>query len=358
MTRPIALLAILSLVAATLAGCLSGDQVEPAATTPTPPTTILDVNRPAPVYTELNLTAAKPDTEATLNAAPKLVPGEWWKLKFSSPLTGASAEFLRVVAAVNGSNYVIGMPHEGWYKEAVVYHIPCLGDVTQDLGCAPHNEPFVALQFPLKDGATWKTKYERPPDLTAKVAVKSPTVAEVTFTDPNNNVVISLTYDATVHEITKLAHKTAVYEVVEHGYGFEGWVTIPRGVQLKWDTGRQLTPATDFTLTPKAPIEKVNISGGYNRLSLVVATGGAGQIKVTAPNGTEYQMDTMTDPSKVTSTSPYGIYEYTKPDGDWSIQQVAFGPGFTYTEAVAYHQYDILLPSGAIRTDHSHPVIR
>ena len=37
---------------------------------------------------------------------------------------------------------------------------------------------------------------------------------------------------------------------------------------------------------------------------------------------------------------------------------VAGGGAFVFIEGIAYHQYDISLPDGAIRSDHSHEVVR
>jgi hypothetical protein len=52
------------------------------------------------------------------------------------------------------------------------------------------------------------------------------------------------------------------------------------------------------------------------------------------------------------------FYEASNPDGEWHLEDVVGGPGATYTMGMAYHQYDIRLPDGARRADHSHPVIR
>ena len=356
------LLVLLTTLAVAASGCFSSSpagELEPQAATPQ---VIVDEARPEPTFGELTLAAAPPDLNATLAAPPRWVPGEWWKYRFTSPLTGVDVEFVRVVGAVDGDTYVVGMPHEGWYKEAVVYHTPCFGDVTTaELGCRAHNIPFAPLQFPLADGATWTTQFERPPDLTATVKVVSPTEAEILFTDPNGNVVIEQVYDATIHEVRSFKHAIAVYEIVEHGYGFEGWITIPRAEELIFEHGRVGAPVLGLDLQPAPPVESVEVSGGYNRMSFILAVGnavgvdqgGAYRETATAPDGTVYSLESIPG-------GPLTIqfFEHKDPDGTWNLEHLAAGPGIAFIEGIAYHQYDIHLPSGDIRSDHSHEVIR
>ena len=358
--RPLVVLTFLALVA----GCVATPPEEvPAANVSGD--VLIDANRPEPTFTDLVLTAAAPDLNATLAAPPRWVPGEWWRYHFTSPLTGVEVEFIKVVGAVDGETYVVGMPHEGRYKEAVVYHTPCFGDIrAEDLGCHAHNIPFQPLQFPLTDESTWVTQFERPPDLTASVKVLSPTEAEITFTDEQGNVHITQIYDATIHEVRSFQHDIAVYEIVEHGYGFEGWITIPRAESLVFEHGRLGTPVVGFVggVAPGAPRESVEIVGGYNRLSFILAVGniglapaeaGAYRETATAPDGTVYTKESV-GPAPITIE----FYEHKDPDGIWELEHVAAGPGIAFIAGIAYHQYDIHLPSGNIRSDHSHEVIR
>ena len=355
---------VLLAVAALVAGCASTPADEPTPATVPPSVTVGE--RPEPTFGEVDLgPVAAPDLNATLAAPPRLVPGEWWRIKFTSPLTGVEVEFIRVVGAVDGDDYVVGMPHEGWYKEAVIYHTPCFGDVTGgELGCRAHNIPFAPVQFPLADGATWTTQFERPPDLKATVKVVSPTEAEIVFTDPDGNVVIEEVYDASIHEVRSFKHAIAIWEVIEHGYDFRGWITIPRSEELVFEHGRLGTPFVGFVhgFEPAPPTETVEISGGYNRVSFILAvgnavapfeTGGAYRETATAPDGTVYQMESVPG-----GNLAFQFFEHKDPDGAWELEHIAAGPGVAFIEGIAYHQYDIHLPDGAIRSDHSHEVIR
>ena len=362
-------------------GCLGADgPVDPASPSGAPSggNVTIDASRPDPSFGgNVTLGAeAPPDVNATLDAAPRLQVGEWWRIRLESPLDGTSSEFVRVVAAIDGDTYVFGMPHEGWWKEAVIYHTPAFGDVNAaDLSYNTHDVLFTPLQFPLVDGATWTTEFSGGPPMTASVTVTSPTEATVTFTSPacgpfgllaavgqcgGENTLLELVYDATIHEVREFKHPTVTFTVVAHGYDYQGWVTVPRGEDLVFFHGR-IGPALDIGLQPApSPLETVNVNGGFNRVSfiqVVQSIGGApGAYReaATAPDGTQYVTE------GIPASSPFTIvfHEAADPDGDWQLEHLAGGPGVVFIEGIAYHQYDVHLPSGAIRSDHSHEVIR
>lgn len=365
------------LLAAALALVLAGCAAPPAPAEPPPgtPAVTVDADRPDPTFGNVTTgPAVGPDLAATLAAPPRLVPGEWWRIRFSSPLDGRSAEYVRVVAAVQDGAFVVGMPHEGWYKEAVIYHAPAFGDVNADLSYDTHDDPFVPLRWPMEEGATWTTSFSGSPELTARVALLSPQEANVTFTfttaggplpgqEPQEVEALSLIYDARIHEVREFRHRTVQYEVVEHGYGFEGWVTIPRAEDLVFFHGRGLgvLGIQGPQAGPQAPTETVDISGGYNRVTFIHALGGFGgpapgvyRVVARAPDGTEY----VTEGSDPAGSLHIEFYEHPDPDGTWELEFTAVGQGVAFIEGIAYHQYDIRLPDGARRADHSHRVIR
>lgn len=313
--------------------------------------------------------AVGPDLNATLAAAPRLVPGEWWRIRFQSTFFEKTPEFVRVVADVNAAGYVVGMPHEGWFKEAIAYHAPSFGDIGLDLSYALHNVRFEPLRFPLVEGATWTTSFgtgeytatvESTDEFTATVRFDPP-ASEPQPTDPVYAALspvpldasMRLVYDARQHEVVKFESLIGTWEVVEHGYGFEGWVTVPRGLHTAIDHGQFLA------VTPGEPVvtRTAAIEGGYNRLTIlqgVFALGpGAYRVKATAPNGTEFLTE-----SRGERSFTIGFHEASDPDGTWTLEDVVAGPGGTYTMGMAYHQFDIRLPDGARRSDHDHPVMR
>ena len=361
------------------AGCVTDAPIEPASS-PAPEREVLVGERPDPTFGDIPEarlgTLAAPDANATLDAAPKLIPGEWWRVKFSSTFANVESTFVRVVAQVNpDGSYVVGMPHEGWWKEAIIFHTPGLGDVGADLSYAAHDIPFHPLEFPLEDGKTWTTYWQTDSvPLTPTVEVVDAWTADIIVTGPNcgivtliigcdpesaaTGVVIEMRYDARVHEVVMFKSEGMMWEVVEHGYGFEGWVTVPRAERLVFFNGRFVTPAVDITLAPAPPVETVAVDGGYNRVSFILAAGGfapgAGVFReeAIAPDGTEYSHENIGGPLTIS------FHEQADPDGNWQLRHLIAGAGYGFIEGIAYHQYDIHLPSGNIRSDHSHEVIR
>lgn len=378
MRRALLMVLGLSLV---LPGCFGADTAAEVEPTPSSRGTVtIDEARPAPAFNDIPEAQlgqlAAPDTAATLLAPPQLREGEWWRIELTDPITATTTSFIRVVARVEEDLYVFGMPHEGWWKEAVIFHTPAFGDVNKDLSHRAHDVPFQQLVFPLEDGATWETAWESPDPITALVTVESPTTARVTFTGKScglpgllgqcptetDVVVAEILYDATMHEVVEASFPSHSWRVVEHGYGFEGWITVPRGEHLVFFNGRFVAPAYDFlNSAPAGPTDTITIAGGYNRVSFIlgagniagIPSGGAYSEKATAPDGTVYQLDSIPGaPMQVV------FLEHADPDGEWLLEHLAAGPGAVFAEGIAYHQYDIHLPSGNVRSDHSHEVVR
>lgn len=331
---------------------------------------VIDSNRPAPSFgAVVTGPAVGPDLNATTQAPPRLVEGEWWRIRFRADFASAAGvtEFVRVLANATEEGYIFGMPHEGWYKEAIAYHAPAFGDVALNLSYRTHNVWFEPVRFPLQKDQTWITHFAAS-EMKATVEQADEHTATIRFdptrkpepTDPVTDR-LGLTgggtmrayYDARVHEIVKMESFIGVWEVVEHGYGFEGWVTVPRGEHTAIDYG---------TFGPAAPgqplfTRTVNVEGGFNRLTMMHAIFAVspGQYRVVSvtPDKKEFR-------TEITGTQTLALkfYEATNPDGKWNQEDFAAGVGGTYSMGIAYHQFDIRLPDQQRRADHSHPVVR
>ena len=362
-----ALLVVLMLVAG-LAGC-----AEPAATAqPAADAAPLDIvdDRPDTTFGAVATgPAVGPDLNATLDAPPKLVAGEWWRIRFDYGFIEDVPEVVRVVADVEPDGYIVGMPHEGWFKEAIAFHIPAFGDVGLDLSYETHNVRFEPVRFPLVEGATWTTFFgtselvatvERADEFTATIRFDppasdpEPTDAALAAIMPFGDLGgMRIVYDARQHEIVKFESPIGSWEVIEHGYDFTGWVTVPRGLHTAIDYG-QFLPAT-----PGEPVvaRTALVEGGFNRLTLmhvIVAIGpGAYRIRSVAPDGTEFVTESVAEQGFFAR-----FHEASDPDGEWVLEDVVGGAGATYSMGMAYHQFDIRLPDGIRRADHDHAVIR
>ena len=352
--------ALVLLALTVLAGCSDpAPAPAPAVEEPLPPLSLLETGP-----------AVGPDLNATTQAPPRLVEGEWWRIRFGSEFYAAQGvDVYRVVANVSEDGYVFGMPHEGWLKEAISYHAPAFGDVALDLSYNTHNERFAPLRFPLAVGDTWETTFATSP-LIATVEAADDYTAEVVFrapppdpspTDPATDLVgltggdgefMRLTYDARVHEVVRMESFIGAWEVVEHGYDFEGWVSVPRGEHTAIDYG---VFVADQGNPP--PMRSVEVAEGFNRMTVMhfVASLSPGLFRLTstAPDGQEFVTELSGPPGSATA-----FFEVTDPAGVWAQEDLLVGAGATYTMGIAYEQYDILVPDGASRPSHGHDVTR
>jgi len=307
----------------------------------------------------LNMTAlptGKPANDApTLDAPPVWREGEWWKVRVTDAFDHKSYEGLRVVAGKEGDKYLVGMPRDSFKNELMVLHLPGFGQVSQDdLTFEVHNCPFEPLKFPLKEGLTWQTKFECR-DFGAQAKVTSPTTADVTMSNANERMV--LTYHPSLHEVTKIAFDNyATLEVKDHGYDYKGVVTVPHMFHLVFQQSR-IGPLLGPGTSPSAPTETVKVDPTYGRVSFVIilgnalpfiqpgapdAAGGYYNEKVTGPDGKAYESTML--PSE--SGLKLSYFMADKPGGDWQFQHVVAGPGIAVAEGIAYHVYDVDVPSG------------
>lgn len=357
----------LLLVLLAFAGCVSPSGEED----PAGPEVVIDQARPNTAFTDVVTgPSAGPDLNATTAAAPRLVEGEWWRIQFDSDFYAGTNEVVRVVANATEEGYIFGMPHAGWFKEAIAYHAPAFGDVGLDLSYATHNVVFQPVRFPLRTGDTWETHFAAAP-MTATVEAADEFTATIRLDPPPNDdpakpvtdlmgltggAPMILKYDARQHEIVEMQSMIGNWKVVDHGYDFKGWVTVPRGEHTAIDYG------TFWALEPSQPVttRNIEVSGGFNRLTMMhlimPLAPGAFHVKSTTPGGEEFLTEAM--PVEAQPKMVLQFYETSNPDGTWIQEDFAAGVAATYSMGIAYHQFDIRLPDQARRSDHSHDVVR
>jgi hypothetical protein len=168
---------------------------------------------------------------------------------------------------------------------------------------------------------------------------------------------MNLTYDATLGEVRKIVYEGyATVEVTGHGYGYEGVVTVPHMFKLVFQNARVAGVLDGATAPATGVDETVKVDPTFDRVSFVVILGNlqpgvptaAGYYRetVTAPDGTVY--DTTYAPPETGGAYKLAYFTAEHPGGDWSFRHVAAGPGIVLAEGIAYHVYDIELPSGRI----------
>jgi hypothetical protein len=334
--RAVPLLAVLLLAS----GCIGGSAPAPQDAAPTTSST-------PPIAYE---TIPDVDEERTLERAPKWKMGEWWEIRLTDDFTGATVTTTRVVAGQEGENYLVGMPRDAWENGFMVLHVPGFGEVLRnDLSYEVHDKRFEPLNFPIHEGKTWTTSFEgRKVD--AVVTSVEGTRARVWLSGASDQ--INVTYDAEAGEIVRFEKKNyATYEVVGHGFGHEGIVTVPHMHDVVF---MQFRLAGVVGGGP-SPFDEVTVDSTYDRVSFVLILGTVipdfsspntiYREKATAPDGTVYE-------HTLTAADGPGLrvfdYQHDRPGGKWTFEHVALGPGIVGTEGIAYHVYDVVLPEGRI----------
>ena len=355
--------AVLSLlvVASFLAGCADDPADEPAAPDE------------AQVQYEDDVVSVTVDTmprdppaagERTLDAAPRWRLGEWWTYTMTDGFTGGTYEFTRVVAGedVDAGNYLVGFPVDEFSNDVLLFHVPGFGDVAQhNLAYETHDAWFQMLDFPLTDGKDWEAEFEGTGMGTVLVSSDGAT-ADIELISPQYNV--QATYDPAIGEISKMTINNgtyATYEVVDHGYGYEGVVRVPHAHDLVFIHGRLGgVVAVGGGGAPVAPpTETVDVAPGFDRVGFIIAVGGgqfigapatAGAFRetVTAPDGTVFQ-ETWT-PADVPASGMLKVvaFGHDNPTGTWNLEHVAAGGGVAFVEGIGYHSIDVELPSGCV----------
>lgn len=293
----------------------------------------------------------EPRTVATLDEPPAWRLGEWWRTRFSAPPYNIQATFDQVVAGVHGEAYLVGMDLASFSDGVLLLHFPGLGEVNaSSLGFDAHDRPFVPLQFPLREGATWETQWYSGAPLSARVTRVAGDEADVELTGARS---IQLTYDAQMGAIRRFEILDyGGFEVVEHGYGYQGAVRVPAMQDLVFCHGRStVVQAVDLCVTrnatePRPPRETLQLPSTYDRTSFGLflrdlqtspVAPGVLHIEVTAPNGQTYRA-TKTPERPGMVLYPYGL---DKPGGAWQITAVAGGAGLAILEGVAYVVLDV-----------------
>lgn len=296
----------------------------------------------------------------SLAAPPTWQSGEWWRIQITEHMSGQSFEVTRVVAGVEGDHYLVGMPSDAFVDAAMVLHLPGFGLVgRQDLSYEIHDSVFAPVRFPLDEGASWETEFEGWA-MTATVVRASGGVAEIDMEGDGGT--LRIVYDAAVGEVTSLQVEGYLeYEVVEHGFGHQGVVTVPHMNDVVFNTFRAASPRIGDDLG--SPLETITVDETYERVSFALLVGayipdgrtitsGVFRERATAPDGTSYEI--MITPLDAPGEH-IAFFGNSAPGGDWTFEHAPAGGGYVLAEGIAYHVYEVDLPSGRMEGLHEHP---
>lgn len=352
---------LLTLLLAGLAGCVDDDASDvddtPVVTDDTPdetepsfgPMSGLPRERPA-------------DFTPSFDEAPQWVLGEWWDFELTSYLEDSSYTNTRVVAGKEGINYLVGMPIETFSDGIMVMHTPGFGLVdSTNLGFEAHDVKMDLMQFPVEEGNTWSAYFESTQQqLNFLVEAIEGNEAQISISGTYTGQMI---YDAQMGAVSLLEFQGySKYEVVAHGFDYEGQVRVPHSHDLIFFHGRLaqaqgVDPDTAvLTPNPKAPTDTITIPDLYDRVSfglivqdLGAASTGVGsglfQIDATAPNGETYSFQKLPTNGNAFALE---LFANDEPAGDWTVQYVAAGAGLSFIEGIGYVTFDVNLPSGCV----------
>ncbi len=305
-------------------------------------------------------------TAAGLGTAPVWETGQWWTYEVHDRSKDEPITVTRVVVGERDGTYLVGMPADDWIDDLLVLHLPGFTEVsTTDLSFEVHDAIFKPLDFPLTDGATWKTGFHQAitdGGLEATATVTSPTTADVELLGPGGH--LQLTYDAEVGTITAFEMENyptgegLTFEVVDHGVGYAGDVLLAYQQDVVLLQTHVATVVDAMALGPAPPIRTATVDGPYDRITLATLVGdlpvggpetpaqkGVYGVRVDAPDGQTVEHLTM-------PTDGPGLHarylHLDHPNGDWTVQHLGAGAGITLVEGIAYQAYQATLPGGPV----------
>lgn len=285
---------------------------------------------------------APAEGERGLAEAPTLRQGEWWTVELASDTFEVEAEATIVVAGVEGGAYMIGMPSDDYVVEALILHLPGIGPVgTNSFAYEAHDAIFEPVSFPLEAGQTWTTEWYTG-DLDAEVVDADAGAGSATVELVGDSEHVTVTYEAGLGIPASVEMDGyGSYEVVDHGYGFEGDVKVPWQHDIVFLNGR-IAGALDTTLEPAPPIEEITVEEDYDEAAIallmgnLVAEGPPGVYRVQAedPNGEAYEDTFLPQPGG--TQVHMQTHTASDPTGTWQMEYEAGGAGIAAVEGMAY----------------------
>lgn len=359
-TDRVFLLAILFLIPI-IAGCVDA---EAPPEDPGPDDPLDDGEDPVPTFgPHSGLPTERPDDYTpSLDAPPQWVLGEWWDVEIAEQFTGATHTVKRVVGGLEGMDYLVGMPRAGFNDEVMILHFPGFGLVDSDtLGYEAHDWMFEPVQFPLEEGKNWQTYWQSEDViLDATVTAVDEESGRATI-EMEGNQAVTLVYDAELGAIVEFdAPGYATYNVVDHGFDYDGYIRVPHSHDLLFFHARLANTGAGFSEPTAGPIETITVPDEYDRTSFSLLffemvnflaseapdTVGHGvhHISVEAPDGTVFEA--TKDPTM--GGHLIESFSHDVVGGDWELTIATSGSAQVLLEGIGYVVFDVDLPEGCV----------
>lgn len=325
----------------------AGEEADPASTNAT------DQTQASTDGEEEEASDEKP--ERTLEDPPALEDGEWWTVEITSSFTGLETQATVVKAGGHGERYMVGMPDAQFVENAVLLHMPPHGPVeASTLGYPVHESIFHPLTFPLEEGQSWQTTW-----------IGETLEAEVTNVDAEEGVAhIEMEGEnglsIEIHHEADLGYPRYIeidgygsYEIVDHGYDYDGDVHVPWNPEIAFFSGR-IAGAIDTNLQPAPPMEEIEVTGDHDEAVVALLLGnvaeaapGHYEASATGPDGSTHEASLTATPGGDSWEIAATVHE--DPTGTWEMEYIAGGAGVAAAEAIAYEAMHVVLEDGEMQ---------
>lgn len=334
----------LLLLSASLAGCLGGSEDAPE---PTAPASTNGTAGTEPGTGSGNGTEADQAASTGPVSSPSLTAGTWWRYRVEHALTEEPVEVTLAVAEATGSSYEIGWTDPQPGLATLIYHFPPVGTIQRpDLGAWYHDETVALLDFPLEDGKTWTTQLGDS-ELTMQAERNGTFQGGPHFTirgtDANGALALNVEYSAAVGFYTSIERffegrgepSPGIYlEETGDAASIDGEIVVPEMEDLV--NTANLGPDPEAQRPPAGEVHgSFTVDDDHDYLVLgAFMGGGPGFYQTTWRPQQAGPITSFTTNEPGSSSVALSQVQISGPEGSWTYDLTAGGPGFVFAEAI------------------------
>lgn len=278
---------------------------------------------------------------------PRWNVGDWWTYEVTSDTVQLSGTITLVVAEVRaGGGYILGIPTEPAEGEdptaALLYHMPAIGPVAQDLSWDVHETRFEPIQWPLSEGKEWDTTWIS--DNVRLTARQNGTLWTInnSGSEQGSGMLYEIVYDPALRWITSYTRTgpdgavRQSMELVRNGTGYNGTLRAPQFVEVAFLDSRTNTLIAPGGL-PAAPNPTFSAPESADTLLVGCLAGGApGQYRSEVRIGQAIvcAIDESIQPGDTQIRAQ--VLEIDPPEGSLEARMLAVGQGSATVEVLAW----------------------